>query len=115
VLSTSRHVTQGIVDLASETWDGRKRQLRGVSRVVGGDAYEIRVMMPATAETWEEGTPPAVSPSDAQAGVTIRSKQSKGPLKRYVIESPANREVRWELGYVVSPHVDEGPGAEPRR
>jgi len=114
VVSTSRHVTQGIVDLVSETWDGQRRRLCGVSRVVGGDAYEIRVMMPATAETWEEGAAPLVSPADAQAGVTIVSRQSKGPLKRYVIQSPASREVRWELGYVVSPHVD-APGPHSRR
>jgi len=113
VVSTSRHVTQGVVDLASENWDSPKRRLVGVSRVVGGDPYEIRVIMPATAETWQEADSPRVSPADVQAGVSIRSKQAKGPLKRYVIESPASREVRWELGYVVSPHVDHSP--QPRR
>jgi hypothetical protein len=81
------------IDLASEAWDGPKRILRGVSRVVGGDPYEIRVLIPATAETWQEGASPLVSPADVQVGVTIRSKQAKGLLKRYVIESPFNREV----------------------
>lgn len=115
VVSTSRHVTQGIVDLMSESWDGPQRRLRGVSRVVGGDPYELRVMTPETAETWREGATPAVSAADAQAGVTIRSKQAKGLLKRYVIESPSNREVRWELPLVVSPHVDVDPKASPQR
>jgi hypothetical protein len=113
VVSTSRHVTQGIVDLVSEAWDGPQRRLLGVSRVVGGDPYELRVRMPETAETWQEGATPSVSAADVEAGVSIRSKQAKGLLKRYVIESAADREVRWELHFVVSPHVDHK--ASPRR
>ena len=37
LLSTSRHVTQGMVDVVAERWDAARRELSGTSRVVGGD------------------------------------------------------------------------------
>ena len=43
VISTSRHVTQGMVDLLEEKWDAPTKTLSGRSRVVAGDPYEIRV------------------------------------------------------------------------
>jgi len=46
VVSTSRHVTQGIVDLAEERWDAPSRVLSGESRVVASDPYELRVYTP---------------------------------------------------------------------
>lgn len=46
VISTSRHLTQGLVDLVSETWDPATLTLRGTSRMVAGDPYEIRIICP---------------------------------------------------------------------
>jgi hypothetical protein len=90
VVSTSRHVTQGVVDLRGETWDGKV--LSGVSRVVGGDDYEIRIAGGAVPRTAE------VSQPDQEAGVTIAVKDH-GPNARVVLKSPANREVRWGVGF----------------
>jgi hypothetical protein len=41
VVSTSRHITQGLIDLSGETWKGG--ELSGVSKVVAGDPYEVRI------------------------------------------------------------------------
>ena len=46
VLSTSRHVTQGIVDLESEQWDPDTHTLSGLSHVVQDDPYELRLDVP---------------------------------------------------------------------
>ena len=43
VLSTSRHVTQGIVDIVNEKWTPEKKSLSGTSRLVGGDSYVIAI------------------------------------------------------------------------
>ncbi len=40
LLSTSRHVTQGMVDVLAERWDAPADTLRGVSRLVAGDPYQ---------------------------------------------------------------------------
>jgi hypothetical protein len=77
LVSTSRHVTQGIVDVLSEVWDARQRRLSGTSRIVAGDPYELRVALPKGG-SWqveqavcEDCELLAVDQSDA-AGVRIR-------------------------------------------
>jgi hypothetical protein len=52
VVSTSRHVTQGLVDLDEVSWDANKGVLSGVSRVVKGDRYELRVVVPTGPSSW---------------------------------------------------------------
>lgn len=44
VISTSRHVTQGMVDLKKEVW--KEDALGGISEVIGGDPYELRIIVP---------------------------------------------------------------------
>lgn len=36
----------GITDVLSETWDAKKRELRGESLLVAGDPYELRILAP---------------------------------------------------------------------
>ena len=43
LVSTSRHVTQGMVDVTNEKWNPSSGTLTGVSQVVGNDPYELRV------------------------------------------------------------------------
>jgi hypothetical protein len=52
LLSTSRHITQGLIDVVDERWDPTTRTLSGSSEVIAGDRYELRVATPA-GESWE--------------------------------------------------------------
>jgi hypothetical protein len=45
-LSTSRHISQGGADLIDLSWDNERLTLKGVSRTVKGDPYEIVLHMP---------------------------------------------------------------------
>jgi hypothetical protein len=54
VLSTSQHVTQGIVDVISENWNPETKELSGESNVVFGDEYELRIYNPVTKEIKRE-------------------------------------------------------------
>ncbi len=47
ILSTSRHISQGGVDLKNVVWDGSNVSLKGESNVVRNDAYSIYVRLPA--------------------------------------------------------------------
>jgi hypothetical protein len=47
VLSTTRHISQGGVDLLQETWDKATNTLAGKSKVVAGDPYILTVHLPA--------------------------------------------------------------------
>lgn len=46
VISTSRHITQGLVDIVEESWNSSSKTLSGKSNVVAGDVYELRIMLP---------------------------------------------------------------------
>jgi hypothetical protein len=43
LISTSRHVTQGIIDVNDEKWDAAAQTLSGTSTLVPGDLYELRI------------------------------------------------------------------------
>ncbi len=47
LVSTSRHITQGLMDVLEEKWDAASKKLRGKSKVVAGDLYELRIALPA--------------------------------------------------------------------
>jgi hypothetical protein len=46
LISTSRHVRQMAFDIKDLAWDGPQRVLRGVSRAVAGDPYQLRIYAP---------------------------------------------------------------------
>jgi hypothetical protein len=58
LLSTSQHVTQGIVDVIEEHWNPETKTLSGVSRVVAGDPYELRIYDPLKKELRRETLTP---------------------------------------------------------
>jgi len=97
VLSTSRHICQGIVDLSAESWDASARELTGVSKVVAEDAYELRVLVRTTGGV-AKATDVEVSRADSAAGVTITSKPD-GDLCRVTIKSKASRDVKWKVRF----------------
>ncbi len=43
LISTSRHVTQGMIDVSDEKWDATTQTLSGLSQLVPGDLYELRI------------------------------------------------------------------------
>jgi hypothetical protein len=91
LLSTSRHVTQGIVDVTAETWDAELRTLRGESHVVGGDPYELRIALP-TEKVAE------VSPSSDGEGIESELAETTG-LVRVTIKSAKSQPVRWSVRF----------------
>ena len=95
LVSTSRHITQGIVDVAEQNWDRRKNELSGKSRVVGSDPYELRIFAPKEAANWQVSSAD-ISRADHKADVTIKTKQT-GPEIRITINSPENRLVSWKV------------------
>jgi hypothetical protein len=95
LVSTSRHITQGIVDLIEEKWNGRAKMLSGKSKVVGADPYEIRIFAPT--REWQ-AVRVKVAEGDRGAGVTAGIQQG-GQEIRVTIKSPENREVSWEVAF----------------
>jgi hypothetical protein len=97
LLSTSRHVTQGIVDVSNETWDAPSATLSAQSQVVVNDPYELRIAGLSDGGNWK---PAAVilSEADQAAGVTATMKV-EDKLLRVTIKSPVSRGVHWSVKF----------------
>jgi len=95
LLSTSRHVTQGIVDVIGEKWDVGKSQLLATSKVVANDPYELRIVVPAAEKSWR-ATGIKVAAADAAAGVKAQIKQD-GPRIRATLTSAVSLDVKWTI------------------
>lgn len=90
VVSTSRHVTQGMVDLLEEEWDESSRTLSGVSRVVGGDPYELRIALPPDAIY------NAITHTECE-GATIVTRSVQDVVARVRIVSATSAPVAWRF------------------
>ena len=97
VISTSRHITQGIIDMQEENWDDKDSILSGISDVVGNDSYELRIASGENAGKWN-ALSAEVSRADSDAGVKITVRQKNDNI-RVTIISPENRAVAWSVKF----------------
>lgn len=98
VLGTSRHITQGAIDLIEERWDETKKTLSGVSRVVGGDPYELRIAAGVESGGWK-AVEASAADDERDAGVLMRIVSQNEWRVRVAIDSPVNREVHWTIRF----------------
>jgi len=96
VLSTSRHITQGLIDLIHEAWNEDDQTLSGRSTVVANDPYELRIAagqpgIPLTCSGL------SVSAEDLEAGVKIKLVSQDGWKLKILITSPVSRDVKWNV------------------
>ena len=101
LVSTSRHVTQGMVDVSGEQWNPSRKSLSGVSQVVGGDPYELRVagLQADGGRGWKLASV-ALSAKDKSAGATIAPQAAlpgEAGWLRVCIKAPQDRAVQWTL------------------
>jgi hypothetical protein len=80
-VGTSRHLTQGADDVESATWNPKKLTLSGVSHVVAGHPYRIRVHVP-----------------EGYRVLTACATQS-GPLAELTIPSDKGGKVKWQVPF----------------
>jgi hypothetical protein len=92
LISTSRHITQGLMDVVEEKWDPATNILSGVSRVVANDPYELRVVVPVGDNSWHARSPAK------QQGSTVRT----------ALISSVSAKVSWQIKF------DRGPVASTR-
>ncbi len=89
LLSTSRHITQGLVDVVDEKWAGKT--LSGTSRVVGKDPYELRIALPSGGN-WK-------AVKAAAEGAEIKLGAVSGNLLRATITATDNAVVDWNVEF----------------
>jgi hypothetical protein len=86
LLSTSAHVTQGMVDVTEENWIAETKTLRGTSRVVAADPYELRIAVPEQGN-WKFKKEDMLGMGSA-LDTRVKSVKSEPGLLRVTLEAP---------------------------
>ena len=94
LISTSRHVTQGMIDVTDEKWDEAAQTLSGTSKLVPGDNYELRI---ATSSRWK---PTNVESNIAALNPVIKNEDG---LARVRITAPAKEPTEWHWAVKMTP------------
>jgi hypothetical protein len=87
LISTSRHIRQMAFDIKDLTYDAQQRMLRGLSRAVAGDPYQLRIYVPDgfTAKRVE-----------LSGGLTAKMAAA-GPLLTVDYTAPTGNDVEWKV------------------
>jgi hypothetical protein len=87
LISTSRHVRQMAFDIKDLAYDAGQRMLRGVSRAVAGDPYQLRIYVP------EGFSGKRVELSEGLAG----TMKTDGTLLTVDYTSSTGKDVEWKV------------------
>ncbi len=93
LVSTSRHITQGMVDVVDERWDSEGLVLAGTSRVVAGDPYELRIVVPVGENSYR-----ALEAVADDGGAEMPFDQV-GPRLRVRIDCSDTRTIGWQVRF----------------
>ena len=89
LISTSRHVRQMAFDIKDLAYDGQQRVLRGTSRAVAGDPYQLRIYLPegfkASGVTLSDNIAPTMKPD--------------GNLLTVDFTAPTGKDVDWKVSF----------------
>lgn len=91
LISTSRHITQGLIDVFKEAWSGNT--LTGTSELVAGDPYELRITTLAAKGGFVLEHVKVDDPD-----VTVESKTEDG-LVRILLRSKKSMRVNWAISF----------------
>ena len=87
LISTSRHIRQMAFDIKDLAYDGGQRMLRGVSRAVAGDPYQLRLYVP-------DGF--AAKRVEVSGGLTAKMA-TDGPLLTVDYTASTGNDVEWKV------------------
>jgi hypothetical protein len=101
LVSTSRHVTQGVVDISAEKWEAASGTLSGISQIVGNDPYELRIAGLRDGSKWKLVSASS-HPADATASHATSNEtqvRSDGDWARVLISSKESRAISWSVRF----------------
>ncbi len=95
LISTSRHVTQGAIDLHDVQFDPQTLRMSGRSNVVAGDPYELCIFAGEGDERFE------ITGIEAASATTL--VRAAGPVQIVTLESRQTRALPWSIAFVKAP------------
>jgi len=108
LISTSRHLTQGWVDLVSQAYEAANNSYQGRSKVVKNDPYEIRFVFPRGKNFRIKQA--AASSMNGSLAVKISNHQGWATVE---FNSPRTTEVKWNVSFAAG-EVYHFPVREPQ-
>lgn len=96
VVSTSQHVTQGMIDLLKEEW--KNGTLSGTSKLIAGDGYELRIAGLHDGGKWKIDQASLIDNADG-ATIKVLPEQENGWL-RVLVKSNKSQVVKWKLRFI---------------
>jgi hypothetical protein len=108
LISTSRHLTQGWVDLVSQAYKAANNSYQGRSKVVKNDPYEIRFVFPRGKNFRIKQA--AASSMNGSLAVKISNHQGWATVE---FNSPRTTEVKWNVSFTAA-EVYHFPVREPQ-
>ncbi|SDS34135.1 Melibiase [Mucilaginibacter mallensis] len=103
IVSTSQHVTQGMIDLMKEEW--KTGTLSGTSKIIGSDKYELRIAGLNDGGKWKLDAATIIQ-NNGEATIEVLPQTEKGWM-RVVIKTKKSQIIKWQLRFkndVVSNH-----------
>ncbi|UKJ09297.1 alpha-galactosidase [Solitalea lacus] len=95
LVSTSKHITQGMIDVQDENWSNET--LSGKSEIIGGDVYELRIAGLTDNGNWNVAK---VDVSDKENGNTIQVlPQTEKGWVHILIHSKNDTTVQWKIQF----------------
>ncbi len=95
LISTSRHITQGWIDLLRCDYDRARHAYRGRSQLIGGDPYTLTFAYPRSGTSFR-----IKSARAAGLPIAIANHQGWATLR---IDSPHTRSVDWDVTFEPAP------------
>ena len=93
-VSTSRHITQGIADILEEEWNPASSTLSGVSRLVAGDPYELRLVVPEGESSWR-----LLSVTTHRNPARVVRTAQEGTRIRVLLLAPRSGKTAWTVRF----------------
>jgi hypothetical protein len=105
LISTSRHITQGGVELRDLKWDAKTLTLSGASDLIAGDPYTLTVSLPAGGVRYR------LRRVDVDRGVGEASVSAHGTTATATFASAVSRPVHWQMTFAQTRNGSAAPGA----
>lgn len=102
ILSTTRHISQGALELSEVNWNPERRVLSGVADVVAGDDYAIYVYAPDGLRPFFEGNDSSVfnvQRVDRQETLDFGVQCPHGSVWKVPLSSEAGGRIPWSIAF----------------
>jgi hypothetical protein len=107
LLSSSRHVSQGILEVRDEVWNAETLTLSGVSKVVANDPYELRIVALSPEKIWSISEISILDKSSARE-IPVAYKFEEG-LLRVNMTSWQSADLTWRIRFKSEARAPKAP------